>query len=1775
VPQHPDEFLEDFANLMFPDAGGQVRVADPKKFETWVEAKHGEFRAREEGKQEGFQEALSASVGTPEPVPLPRPDQVAMAEMGATGNLNEAAVLERLLQPAPFASPGGGPLPSTREQATPPIPVALPPEGSPPSIRWGPQPSVETLPEPFALQEADNAERLALMIEGEARGISESDALSQRAADLGIPPSFTAPLQGEMPDQTNARIEAAITAVMAGPNPPLDLSLQPLKDIGRFLTTPLIEPETGRALGEAIPGVGRVTGPLFEAAAQITSPAEIAALIATAGAGPAVFAGTRGAPLLVRGAGTVIQPLVRGGFGRRVAAEAAVATGALLGAQEIGSRLPEQNIPTGLGFDIPLHTLEGALVGGAATIAAPGAARQTIRAGLRGTRAADAAVEAVVRRGGEATQGFGREFGVDVPQPIAAGRAAGRAGAGPEEFVTAAGDNFATPFRVVERADDGTIIRVQDSLEAADNRVRNVDQQLRQILRESTPDEVAAFRVEEARIREFRATQPPPQAAQPPTAQQPMAAGRAGPGGLQPRGPQIEFVENFPLGDAARNQLQGEVDETAQQILANSGIRRIQVDSPASFELSQQAGVNPGGVLRLNPTVQDVRNSVLHEAGHVLFQRASVVEQAQLRQLVSDNLAFLERGSPGFARQFREGKPEEAIAQLFADIDSLPSATQNELRSFTPSGRSFDEVFPQVQAQDAAPVHARPARTVRSFDEIKQNGGFITDQDDLREIVRLHGDRMIVIKDVNGGRSIVPASQVADIVDDPLASGFIREIFLPAQDIPLGPAEIVTPNTVNALLPLREAILNPQTQIGTPAQRLTPPQAAAPPPPAAQPPTAQQPVAAGRAARTEQQILDELDPVIAEIKALNAEQAKIGQEAIDVGGLDVRMRAKAIAAGVRINELTARTKVLYEELNEVIHGPAQVPTDVTILPAQPPTAGRALPPPPAAQPPTAGRAVTGATDEAFASRPPPPVPDGRAGGSGPPRQSNRPTADAGLPEDQRTAIFRPAPTVRAADDPLVQRVAQAVRDTKPATQESLQALARGRSRQIARAGAGARTAQTFGEVGPAATRRMGGEIARPEFESIAQLFTPEEHEALLSRIWGRGSVLEFANAQPGQINFRQLNAARAFEKLFHPDSATLPTPFELELLERVFGPELVRAVMSKKRFGQRAWDTFLDIWNLPRALLATGDISATIRQAGVLGPGNPIEFKNAFRDQIKAFASEPFALASREAIEADPDFLRFTTKSGTPGGVGQRADRRLHISAIGEAADRSRREEQFMTSIAGRLPIIRNSERAFVTMLNELRFSVMKKMVRHVELASGGAATDVQLDRIADFINYATGRGSLGLAEGAAPLLNGLGFSPRLAISRFQLPLPIFTRAPNVRKKFAQDLVLYAGTGAMIMFLLDQNVPGVDVIRDPRSSDFGKVKIGKTRLDLFAGNLQTARFVFALASGERQSAGTRSVAGVNKFDTVARFLRTKAHPSLGLVLDVASEEDFLGEEFTLSWEAFTETDLRRNPLLKTFTPLLIQDIIEAWKESGPLEAVIAGTGSLLGAGAITFATADDASQEIWDQPITEVWPFQQGMAKDLHARTSDRGPSAFDQSDINHYAAFQDILQQLRDGAIDERTAVNRYFFINTFYSGLREGLSAGIFGGDLTEEPVFPAAPSGGTPEQKAALQEYFDSQAPFETASGLDSKAWRRELAKLETKWESEGTSQYVLANTHTRPIPAELLELLPDRQRGDIQRSSDARAVHMAATDTEPAPVIKDRPRSPVHRPAILFR
>jgi hypothetical protein len=111
------------------------------------------------------------------------------------------------------------------------------------------------------------------------------------------------------------------------------------------------------------------------------------------------------------------------------------------------------------------------------------------------------------------------------------------------------------------------------------------------------------------------------------------------------------------------------------------------------------------------------------------------------------------------------------------------------------------------------------------------------------------------------------------------------------------------------------------------------------------------------------------------------------------------------------------------------------------------------------------------------------------------------------------------------------------------------------------------------------------------------------------------------------------------------------------------------------------------------------------------------------------------------------------------------------------------------------------------------------------------------------------------------PALNTLFFSPRLMASRlnFMDPTWYMRLDPYARKQALKSLgklgVFGAGAGAA------GAVAGGKIGTDPRSSDFGKIRFGNTRLDPLGGFSQYLVAGSRLASGKSISSVTGQVSG--------------------------------------------------------------------------------------------------------------------------------------------------------------------------------------------------------------------------------------------------------------------------------------------------------------------------
>lgn len=359
-----------------------------------------------------------------------------------------------------------------------------------------------------------------------------------------------------------------------------------------------------------------------------------------------------------------------------------------------------------------------------------------------------------------------------------------------------------------------------------------------------------------------------------------------------------------------------------------------------------------------------------------------------------------------------------------------------------------------------------------------------------------------------------------------------------------------------------------------------------------------------------------------------------------------------------------------------------------------------------------------------------------------------------------------------------------------------------------------------------------------------------------------------------------------------------------------------------------------DILNVPRTIMSSFDLSAPLRQ-GLFLVGRP-QFWKAYKGMFKQFASEEAHQAVMKEIQLRPTFPMMM-------------DAKLGLTD--EAGAMSHREELFMSKIATQLPGVKHSERAYNGFLNKLRADIFDDMVTRADKA--GVLDMTTLKAIGEYINNATGRGTLGRFEKAAPLLTSAFFSPRLIASRVNLlnPKKYWDMPRFVQKEAARDLVSLGGVALGVLAIA--KLAGAEVEDDARSSDFGKIKIGNTRMDIGGGFNQYITLAARVAMNQTKTpSGVKNLGEGYKPQTRLslgeKFLENKASPIASAVLDFARGTDAVGEKNTAT-----------SMVAKRMVPLLLQDIHELYSSGASIPATAAmATAGVFGVGINTFKSKD-------------------------------------------------------------------------------------------------------------------------------------------------------------------------------------------------------------------------
>jgi hypothetical protein len=250
---------------------------------------------------------------------------------------------------------------------------------------------------------------------------------------------------------------------------------------------------------------------------------------------------------------------------------------------------------------------------------------------------------------------------------------------------------------------------------------------------------------------------------------------------------------------------------------------------------------------------------------------------------------------------------------------------------------------------------------------------------------------------------------------------------------------------------------------------------------------------------------------------------------------------------------------------------------------------------------------------------------------------------------------------------------------------------------------------------------------------------------------------------------------------------------------------------------------------------------------------------------------------------------------------------------------------------------------------------------------------------LASFVNNMTGRGGVPeKMELATPLISAGIFAPRLIASRLNLlglsdvtgngfysKLP-----PEIRKMAITDMAKFVMFGSAVLglaSLIGDDKKNKTVELDPRSSDFGKIRVGDTRYDIWGGFQQYVTFFSRQLTGASKSVNNgkmydldgKGAFGRTRWDTFLSFARGKASPAVGMVIDaLAGGRTVVGDKILYTKiNPFADHKKKEVPLgsylANHFLPMTSGDIYDAI-QSGDMRNLFAIPATIFGISVQTF-----------------------------------------------------------------------------------------------------------------------------------------------------------------------------------------------------------------------------
>lgn len=332
----------------------------------------------------------------------------------------------------------------------------------------------------------------------------------------------------------------------------------------------------------------------------------------------------------------------------------------------------------------------------------------------------------------------------------------------------------------------------------------------------------------------------------------------------------------------------------------------------------------------------------------------------------------------------------------------------------------------------------------------------------------------------------------------------------------------------------------------------------------------------------------------------------------------------------------------------------------------------------------------------------------------------------------------------------------------------------------------------------------------------------------------------------------------------------------------------------------------LDVAGATKSLKATLDNSYIGRQGIKMMWSHPsIWFRNSrqsFSNIVRTFGGKAVMDEVKANIMSRPHYIDGTYKK-----MG------IKLDTIEEAFPSKLLEK---TPILGR--VFKAADVGFTSQAYLNRADYADFLLKTAQKNGVDITSKVQLEAMGKLVNSTTGRGHLGPLEPSADTLNVALFSGRFLKSNIDtLTMHMFDKGGTsfVRKQAAMNLMKIITGTAGVMVLSNALKPG-SVETDPRSANFGKIRIGDTRFDISGGMAPIIILASRVIQNSSKSSTTGKVTELNsgKFGSqtttgvVADFFMNKLSPLFILGTHLVNRRDREGKPITFLGEARNLTE---------------------------------------------------------------------------------------------------------------------------------------------------------------------------------------------------------------------------------------------------------------------------